>query len=67
MTKRDLKIAIAHDWLVTYAGAETVLENILKLFDKLDLFCIIKDSKILFLNAQALTGFVQVPYKEFLL
>ena len=44
MQRAILKVAIAHDWLVTYAGAETVLENILRLFEQLDLFCIIKDS-----------------------
>ena len=45
MHKKICKVAVAHDWLVTYAGAEIVLENILKLFEQLDLFCIIRDSK----------------------
>jgi len=45
MRKKLCKVAIAHDWLVTYAGAEIVLENILRLFEQSDLFCIIKDSK----------------------
>ncbi len=34
----DLKIAVVHDWLVTYGGAERVLEQILKLFPHADLF-----------------------------
>lgn len=34
----DLKIAVVHDWLVTYGGAERVLEQILTLFPQADLF-----------------------------
>jgi len=37
-----LKTAIVHDWLVTKAGAEVVLERILKHFPDADLFCLIK-------------------------
>lgn len=33
-----MKIAIIHDWLVTYAGAEKVLEEILKIYPDADLF-----------------------------
>ena len=28
----DLKVAIVHDWIITYAGSERVLEQLLKLF-----------------------------------
>ena len=45
MRKKNCKVAVAHDWLVAYAGAEIVLENILGLFEQSDLFCIIRDSK----------------------
>ena len=45
MHKKICRVAVAHDWLVAYAGAEIVLENILGLFEHLDLFCIIRDSK----------------------
>ena len=45
MHKKICKVAVAHDWLITYAGAEIVLENILGLFEQSDLFCIIRDSK----------------------
>ena len=34
------KIAIVHDWLVTYAGAERVLETILNLYPDADLFSV---------------------------
>jgi len=36
-----MKVAIIHDWLVTYAGAEKVLEQIIKLFPEADLFSLI--------------------------
>jgi glycosyltransferase involved in cell wall biosynthesis len=34
----SLRTAIVHDWLITYGGAERVLEQILQLFPKADLF-----------------------------
>jgi len=34
----SLRIAIIHDWLVTYGGAERVLEQLLLLFPQADLF-----------------------------
>jgi glycosyltransferase involved in cell wall biosynthesis len=37
----DLKIAIIHEWLVTYAGSERVIEQILKVFPNADLYCLI--------------------------
>ena len=36
-----LKIAIVHDWLVTYAGSERVLEQLLLLFPQADLFAVV--------------------------
>ncbi len=38
MTK---KIAIIHDWLVTYAGAERVLEQMCKVYPDADLFSMV--------------------------
>lgn len=35
-----MKIAIVHDWLVTYAGAERVLEQMLLAFPEADLYCV---------------------------
>lgn len=37
----DLKIAIVHDWLVTYAGAERVLEQMLRCLPHADLFSLV--------------------------
>ncbi|MDE1166980.1 MAG: glycosyltransferase family 4 protein [Pseudomonas sp.] len=36
-----MKIAIVHDWLVTYAGAERVLASLLKIWPEADLFSVI--------------------------
>lgn len=35
------KIAIVHDWLTAYGGAERVLERLIRLFPNADLFCLI--------------------------
>lgn len=36
-----MKVAIVHDWLYTYAGAEKVLEQMLICFPEADLFSLI--------------------------
>lgn len=36
-----MKIAIVHDWLYTYAGAEKVLEQVIQCFPEADLFSLI--------------------------
>ena len=36
-----MKIAVVHDWLVTYAGAERVLEQMLAVFPEADLYSLI--------------------------
>jgi hypothetical protein len=36
-----MKIAIIHDWLVTNAGAEKVLKEIVELYPKADIFSIV--------------------------
>ena len=36
-----MKVAIVHDWLITYAGAEKVLEQIIDVFPDSDLFSLI--------------------------
>ena len=56
MRKKICRVAVAHDWLVAYAGAEIVLENILRLFRQLDLFCIIRDSKNPIFNCDNITN-----------
>ncbi|MDG6773617.1 glycosyltransferase family 4 protein [Thiomicrorhabdus sp. ZW0627] len=36
-----MKVAIIHDWLVTYAGAERVLEQMIKVYPEADLFSMV--------------------------
>ena len=36
-----MKVAIVHDWLVTYAGAERVLEQMLNCYQNADLFALV--------------------------
>lgn len=36
-----MKVAIIHDWLVTFAGSERVLEQLLKIYDAADIYTII--------------------------
>jgi len=38
---RSLRIAIVHEWLTTYAGAERVLEQLLLCFPEADLFAVV--------------------------
>jgi len=59
-----MKIAIVHDWLVTYAGSERVLSAILEIFPSADLFTIIDflpdaDRKKYLQNKKAKTSFLQ--------
>jgi len=49
----NLKIAIIHEWFVTYAGSERVVEQILNLFPHADLFAVVD-----FLN-DSQRGFIQ--------
>lgn len=37
-----MKVAIIHDWLVTYAGAEKVLEQILEVYPEADIFSVVE-------------------------
>lgn len=51
----DKKIAIVCDWLVTYAGAERVLEQIIRIFPHADIFCVVdflSDEQRFFLNGK---------------
>ena len=66
-----MKIAVIHDWLVTYAGAERVLEQILHCFPNADLFSVIDfipdGSRDFILNKSVKTSFIQrLPKAEIL-
>jgi glycosyltransferase involved in cell wall biosynthesis len=38
---RELRVAVVHDWLVVYAGAERVLEQLLAIFPQADLYAVV--------------------------
>ena len=64
-----MKIAIVHDWLVIYAGAERVLEQLLLLFPQADLFSVVDflpDGQRGFLQGKrASTTFIQdLPFSR---
>jgi glycosyltransferase involved in cell wall biosynthesis len=58
-----MKVAIVHDWLVTYAGAERVLEQLLICFPQAEVFSVIDfldDTQRSFLNGKKVqTTFIQ--------
>jgi glycosyltransferase involved in cell wall biosynthesis len=59
----NLRVAIVHEWLDTYAGAERVLEQLLLCYPNADLFAVVdfmKPSERAFLNSREVrTSFIQ--------
>lgn len=58
-----MKVAIVHDWLVTYAGAERVLEQLLNIFPEADLYSIVdfltENNRSFIKNKKVTTSFIQ--------
>ena len=58
-----MKTAIVHDWLVTYAGAERVLEQMLMCFPDADLFSLVdflpKGERSFIMNKSVTTSFIR--------
>lgn len=58
-----MKVAFVHDWLVTYAGAERVLEQMLVCFPEADIFSVLDflpDSERIFIRGKSVhTTFIQ--------
>lgn len=58
-----MKVAIVHDWLVTYAGAEKVLEQMLNIFPDADLFSLVdfleSEKRGFIKNKKVTTSFIQ--------
>lgn len=58
-----MRVAIVCDWLVVYAGAERVLEQILTLYPDADLFCLVdflpEDQRGFIMNKPTHTSFIQ--------
>lgn len=68
-TIENLRIAIVHEWFANYAGSERVVEQILNLFPKADLFAVVdflEDSKREFIqNKKVTTTFIQnLPFAK---
>jgi len=64
-----VKIAVVHDWLVTYAGAERALEQILLQYPEADLFALVdflpQEQKSFILNKHTRTSFIQsLPFAK---
>ena len=58
-----MKIAVVCDWLVTYAGAEKVLEQILNIYPEADLFALVdfldEDKRGFIKHKKVTTSFIQ--------
>ena len=64
-----MKVAIVHDWLVTYAGAERVLEQMIAIYPDSDIFSLVdflpEDKKGFLLNKPINTSFIQkLPFAK---
>ncbi|KZM55122.1 glycosyltransferase family 4 protein [Aeribacillus pallidus] len=64
-----MKIAIVHDWLVTFAGAEKVLEKILEIYPDADIYSVVDflddDKRKLIQNKRATVTFIQkLPFAK---
>ncbi|MGH8778550.1 glycosyltransferase family 4 protein [Paraburkholderia sp.] len=57
----NVRVAIVHDWLVTYAGAERVLEQIVACFPDADLFSLVDflDDRTFVRGKPVTTSFIQ--------
>lgn len=59
----ERKIALVHDWLVTYAGAERLLEQVLEVFPEADLFSLVDflppEKRFFIKNKPVRTSFLQ--------
>ncbi|GAB3910718.1 hypothetical protein GCM10028803_50690 [Larkinella knui] len=59
----DPKVALIHEWLVTFAGSESVVEQILALYPQSDLFTLVdflpESQRPLIQNKTATTSFIQ--------
>ncbi len=58
-----MKIAIVHEWFDSYAGSEKVLEQMLKVYPKADLFAVVdflpQDEREFIQNKKVITTFIQ--------
>lgn len=60
---QGFSVGLIADWLVTYAGAEKVIAEFIKIFPQSELYSVVDflsdDSRLLFQNKKAITTFIQ--------
>ena len=64
-----MKTAIVHEWLISHAGSEKVMEQILNIFPEADLFSLVdflkKDQRHFIKNKPVITSFIQnLPFAK---
>lgn len=62
MNVENIKVAIVHDWLVTYGGAERVVETFLEMFPEAYIYTLVYDEKKMgkiFPKEKVRTSFIQ--------
>lgn len=64
-----MKVAVVHDWLITYAGAERVVEQILNIYPSADIFSVVDflpdDQRSFIQGKKAHTTFIQkLPFAQ---
>jgi glycosyltransferase involved in cell wall biosynthesis len=64
-----LRIAIVHEWLVTYAGSERVLEQMLRIFPDADIYSVVdflpEDQRGFILGKKSKTTFIEkLPFSK---
>ncbi len=61
--RRGTRVAIVHEWLVTYAGSERVVRELLTIYPDADLFALVDflsdEDRIKFFGKRATTSFIQ--------
>src|ERR1700737_338764 len=65
--EKRLKVAIVHDWLVVYGGAERVLEQIIDCFPDADIFSLVDflDDRACLRGKPVRTSFIQkLPFAQ---
>lgn len=65
---KNMKVAIVHDWLVNYGGAERVVEELLKIFPEAEIYTLVYNKKKMashFPPEKIHTSFVQkIPFSS---
>ncbi|PKE32814.1 glycosyl transferase family 1 [Rahnella sp. AA] len=66
---RDVSVGIIADWLVTYAGAEKVIAEFIRLYPESDIYSVVDflsdDSRKLFYGKESQTSFIQrLPFAK---